>query len=107
MKKLIFLTLQILILIIIVLWVISSNQKVDFFWKGIIFTSNASFFISILIFLVVVALIIQRIYLYFRQTPKRIKDNLKINKYPPSKKNALFRAYYMPPSITKEIKDRL
>ena len=81
MKKLIFLTLQILILIIIVLWVISSNQKVDFFWKGIIFTSNASFFISILIFLVVVALIIQRIYLYFRQTPKRIKDNLKINKY--------------------------
>jgi len=31
--------------------------------------------------------------------------NLKINKYPPLKEDSLFSAYYMPPSITKEIKD--
>ena len=73
--------IQLVFLVIAFLWIISLNQKVDFFWDGIIFTSKASIILFAIIFLIFVILIIQRLYLYIRHSPKRIKNTLEIRNY--------------------------
>ena len=73
--------IQLVFLVIAFLWIISLNQKVDFFWDGIIFTSKASIILFAIIFLIFIILIIQRLYLYIRHSPKRIKNTLEIRNY--------------------------
>lgn len=81
MKKFLFYFIQLTILLTIVFLIVLSNQKIDFFWKGIIFTGNTSTLLIGLVILIFIALIFQRIYLYIKQSPKRIKDSLKIKNY--------------------------
>ena len=81
MKKFLFYFIQLTILLTIVFLIVLSNQKIDFFWKGIVFTGNTSTLLIGLVILIFIALIFQRIYLYIKQSPKRIKDSLKIKNY--------------------------
>ena len=81
MKNFFIYFIQLVFLIVIFLWIISFNQKVDFFWNGIVFTSNASIILLAIILLIFVILVIQRIYLYIRHSPKRIKNTLQIRNY--------------------------
>ena len=59
----------------------SFEQRVDFFWEGIIFKSKISSIIFISVFLIVLILIIYRIYIFFRQSPKKIRNSMVINNY--------------------------
>ncbi len=81
MTKFFYLLFQVLILIILFLWIMSFEQRVDFFWEGIIFTSKISSIIFISVFLIVLILIIYRIYIFFRQSPKKIRNSMVINNY--------------------------
>ena len=81
MTKFFYLLFQVLILIILFLWIMSFDQRVDFFWEGIIFTSKISSIIFISVFLIVLILIIYRIYIFFRQSPKKIRNSMVINNY--------------------------
>ena len=91
MKKFLFYFIQLTILLTIVFLIVLSNQKIDFFWKGIVFTGNTSTLLIGLVILIFIALIFQRIYLYIKQSPKRIKDSLKIKNYNKSF-NAIIKA---------------
>ena len=91
MKKFLFYFIQLTILLTIVFLIVLSNQKIDFFWKGIVFTGNTSTLLIGFGILIFIALIFQRIYLYIKQSPKRIKDSLKIKNYNKSF-NAIIKA---------------
>ena len=69
MKKFLFYFIQLTILLTIVFLIVLSNQKIDFFWKGIVFTGNTSTLLIGLVILIFIALIFQRIYLYIKQSP--------------------------------------
>jgi len=73
--------IQLIFLLILFSWVISLDHQIDFFWKGIIFTSKLSNVFLVIIFFIFVILFIYRIYLFFKQTPKRIKNSLIIKNY--------------------------
>ena len=73
--------IQLAFLLVAFLWIISLNKKIDFSWDGIIFTSTASIILFAIIFLIFLVLIIQRVYLYIRHSPKRIKNTLEIRNY--------------------------
>ena len=73
--------IQLIFLLILFSWIISLDQQIDFFWKGIIFTSKLSTVFLVIIFFIFVILFIYRIYLFFKQTPKRIKNSLIIKNY--------------------------
>ena len=70
--------IQLAFLLVAFLWIISLNKKIDFSWDGIIFTSTASIILFAIIFFIFLVLIIQRVYLYIRHSPKRIKNTLEI-----------------------------
>ena len=73
--------IQLTFLLVAFLWIISLNQKIDFSWDGIVFTGTASTILFAIILVIFLILIIQRVYLYIRHSPKRIKNNLEIRNY--------------------------
>ena len=60
--------------------VISFDQKIEFFWNGIIFSSKASTIFFIIIIFSIILLILQRLYLYIKSSPARIKSKIKVEK---------------------------
>ena len=81
MRRLLLIFFQLIILTTLFFWTISLDQKIDFFWNGIIFSSKVSTILLIIIFFFILILFIYRIYLFFRESPKRIKNSLVINNY--------------------------
>ena len=81
MKKLIILFLQLTVVLFIVFFITSFDKKIDIFWNGIVFSSNTKVFLTIMAGLIFFTLLAQRLYLYIRNSPKRIREKMKINKY--------------------------
>ena len=77
MIKVLLFILQIIFIIIVISWIILSRQNIDFYWNGLIFSSNTGIIFGALVIIVAISLLFQRLYLYLRNSPKRIKTRLK------------------------------
>ena len=77
MIKVLLFIIQIIFIIIVISWIVLSRQTIDFYWNGLIFSSNTGIIFGALVIIVAISLFFQRLYLYLRNSPKRIKTRLK------------------------------
>ena len=81
MKYSFLLFIELIILTLLAYFILSFESKIDFYWNGIIFSTELRVLLFIVIFLIFLSLFMQRIYIYLKQIPKKIRSNLQTRKY--------------------------
>jgi len=81
MRRIIVLFINIVLVLTIVFWLISFNHRIDMYWNGVVVSSNTVFIFIIIFTIIIIFLILQRIYLFFRNYPKKIKGNMEVARY--------------------------
>ncbi len=81
MKYSFLLFIELIILTLLAYFILSFESKIDFYWNGIIFSTELRVLLFIVIFLIFLSLFMQRIYIYIKQIPKKIRSNLQTRKY--------------------------
>ena len=81
MKYSIIFFIELLLLVIFIYFILSFDLNLDFYWNGIVFSTQLRVVLFVLAFLIFLSLLLQRVYLYIKQFPKKIKGNIQINKY--------------------------